>query len=219
MNKTIQVFIALAALAAVFVVPSVASASPELTSPTGTKAPVGTGIQLISVAHAQTPTRLIYTTSGGISQCESGVTMTGEVSSNTGTDIAINISTVSIGCPTNVTITPNHTNNPVHNGVTSLPWCLTANGLEDLVSIRGGACSEAARPLTVSMHTALGICNYENASLTAPYTTHPSATIATVATQQFSKNTGGGFCPSAVAWDFAFTLKTDTKIPEDVYIK
>jgi hypothetical protein len=230
MNKAIQACIALAALVAVFLVPSVALASPELTSPTGTKAPVGTRIQLTNAAHAATTKQVFITTSPDIIECEK-ITMTGEVSSNTGTDIAINILTVEfrgpIGspCPSatlgNFTITPSHTSNPIpHNGINSLPWCLTVNGLEDFVSIRGGTCSEAPRPLTFSIHSpSWGTCYYEKASLTAIYTTHPAPTILTVANQAISKHTGSVFCTSTVRFDFALTLETDTEAPQDVYIK
>lgn len=229
MNKTIQAYIALAAFAAIFVVPSVASASPELTSPTGTKAPVGTLITVTNAEHAVTPKRARLTTPSGTIECES-VTMTGEVSSNTGTDIGINLTTVQIantasspcdgGKLGKFNFTPNHTSNVTHNGVSSLPWCLTANGLEDKALIRGGNCSEALRPMTFLFHTPMaGTCSYEMVSISADYTTHPTAAILTIPNQKFFKSTGSIFCPAEGALEMALTLETDTGTPGDVYIK
>ena len=224
--KLVKACIAMAAFAALVVVPSVASASPLLTSPTGTTAPAGLSIQATNVAHAGTAKHTLMTTSAGNVTCDTA-TLTGALEKNTGTHIAGNITTVQFEGPAggpcssplgNVTITPNHTTNPVHNGQASLPWCVTANTLDDKITLRGGLCSQAARPLTFAMHTPIGECEYWKASVTATYTTHPAAAIATVSGEEFKKTTGSVFCPESGKLDMAFTLETDVANPQDVYV-
>lgn len=230
--KLLKACIALAAFAALLLVPSAASAGPELTAPTGTSIPAGANIQATSVAHAGTASALRLTTSAGNLECATA-TLTGTLTSNTETHVAGEITTASFsGTPAapasahcsspfgNITVTPSHTTNPAHNGVSSLPWCVTANTLNDQLVVRGGKCSEAARALTFTVHSPIGICSYQRASATAVYTTHPAAAVATVSNQEFTKTTGSVFCPSSGQLDMAFKLETDVagKSPEDIYI-
>ena len=221
--KLVKACIALAAFAAIFVVPSVASASPELTHPTGSTVPVGTKIIATNVEHSGTSKITKMTTSIGNIEC-STATMTGEVTSNTGTHIAGDITTVEFkgtpgepnsahcfgGFGGNTTVTPSHTTNPEHNGVQSLPWCITANELNDKFTVRGGKCSEKERALTFQLHTVTaGTCSYEKASVTGTYTTHPADAILTITGQEFTKVTGGAFCAASGKLDMAFTMTTD----------
>lgn len=226
MKNLIRASVAIAAFSALFVVASVASAI-TLTSPTGTAAGAGATFQATNIAHAKTEKHSLFTTPAGNITCDI-VTLTGTLHTNGPSQITGEITTVeargatSAVCTSpfgNVTVTPNHTSNPTHNGVASLPWCIVA-GKEDKISLRGGGCTEAERPLTWTLHTpTTGTCSYQRASLTATYTTHPAAAVATVdANQTFTKTTGGGFCPSSGAFDLAFTVETDTGTPEDVYI-
>lgn len=220
--KLLKACIALAAFAAIFVVPSVASASPELTAPTGTT--YSGNIIATNVAHSTTSEITKMVTAIGNIECATA-TLTGEVETNSGTHIAGNITTAEFfgkpgvkphgahcfgGFGGNTTVTPNHTVNPEHNGVKSLPWCVTANELNDKFSVRGGKCSEIARPLTFTLHTAsVGSCGYEKASVTGTYTTHPADAILTIENQEFKKITGGAFCPGSGKLTMAFTLTED----------
>lgn len=236
MNKTIQqACIALAIFVAVFVAPSPASASPELTSPTGTRAPVGTLLQGTNVEHGETSKVLKMTTSVGTFECAEA-TLTGELTSNQEAHVAGNVTTTEFrgtpAAPTSphcagpgglgtITITPSHITNPSHNGVSSLPWCITADAVADQFTVRGGKCSEAARNLTFILHsTTIGPCTYQKTSVTGTYTTHPAAAVLTIQSQKFTKITGSPFCPSEGSLDMAFTLETDPegKAGQDVYI-
>lgn len=224
MKNVIRASIATMAFAAVFVVPSVASASPELTHPTGTTAPVGTLIEMKNVAHSSTP-KAFTTVSGAMGTFECATTtLTGELTKNSGTQIQANITTAEFrGTPAEpnsahcwqfggyaVTLTPNHTQNPTHNGIGSLPWCFTVEGAQDEFSIRGGKCSEAARPLVFVYHSAVaGACTFQKSVLSGTYTTHPSDAIFTVQKENFTKVTGNVFCPGAWEMVWAFTMTTD----------
>ena len=228
--KLAKACIALAAFAAIFVVPSIASAaSPELFETTAGGSndlvPVGTSIIATNVAHSNTPTQIVLTTSAGSIVCGKA-TLTGEVTKNGG-GIEGNITTAEFAgthgvtttghCSGNLvvgeklTATPNHTTNPCHTmSVThcSLPWCVKA-GAEDTFNVRGGKCSEPATPLTFTLHGNI-TCQYEKASVTGTYTTHPADATLTIAEQEFKRNsTSSAFCSASVKLTMAFTITTD----------
>jgi hypothetical protein len=224
MSKLTRAFFVAAVFAALFLVPSVASASPELTHPTGTTAPVGTLIEMKNVAHSISPKGFATKGATGTFECAT-TTMTGELAKNSGTQIQANITTAEFrGTPEEpnsadcfqpggygaTTMTPNHTQNPTHNGNSSLPWCFTVEGAEDKFSLRGGKCSEAARPLVFVYHSAVaGACTFQKSALSGTYTTHPSDAIFTVQGQEFTRATGSAFCPGAWGMDWSFTMTTD----------
>lgn len=242
MKHVIKAIIAMAAFAALFVVPSIASAAPLLTHPTGT-APKGSHegghftIQATNVAHSATEKVTKLTTPVGTIEC-TNATLTGSLLTNTGTKIQGEITTANFsgtpGTETShcrgpfggtITPTPSHTSNPCHTptGGTehcSLPWCVTAEGTKDKITIRGGKCEAAPKPITFQFHdTVIGTCSYSRESLTATYTTHPNAAIATVdAGQSFTKTTGSSFCPSSGELDMAYTLETEGPSPTDLYV-
>ena len=225
MKNLVRATIAAAAFAALFVVPSIALAI-QVTAPTGT--PYIGSIIATNVAHANTPKKLTMTTSVGTLECEAA-TLTGNIHVNGPTQVTGNITTAQFenaggaacsGPLGSVVVTPSHTSNPEHNGVKSLPWCLTA-GAEDTFTVRGGLCTEAPRPLTFQLHTSIaGTCSYQKASVTGTYTTHPADAIATITGQEFTLVTGGGFCPPWGKLDMAFTLWRETNgvEVEPVYI-
>lgn len=232
--RLVRACIAMAAFTAIFVVPSVASASPELTHPTGTTVPKGTPITATNVAHAGTPAfGKLALPGGGAVECATA-TMTGEVHANAGNDITGNITTVEFKGETNpvnhntadcssplgkVQVTPNHTTNPTHNGVGSLPWCIRANTPDDTFTVRGGSCTEVSRPITFTLHvTGVTSCSYQKASVGGTYTTHPNVAILTVSGEKFTKTTGSIFCPNEGTLTLAFTLETDNEKKEDLYI-
>lgn len=238
--KLVKACIAMAAFAALFVVPSVASAI-QLTSPTGTTAPVGTLIQGTNVAHSKTSVVTVMTTGAGNIECAKA-TLTGELTKNAanGAIVEGNVTTASFsGTPSEpasahctapggfgtTTVTPSHTSDTKHEYAagkesTSLPWCIKAEA-EDVFTVRGGKCSEESRPLVFSLHTTLlGTCTYSKASVSGTYTTHPNAAIVTISGQEFTQVTGSAFCPPTGKLDMAFTLETDpaSGSPSDVYI-
>ena len=242
MKNLIKACIAMAAFAAIFVVPSVASAtSPELTHPTGSTVPVGTNIIATNVAHSTTSEITKFTNNlGATVECQTA-TLTGKVITNTGTHIVGEITTAEFKNKTsstcsselgNVTVTPSHTSIPCHTPTGStqrctLPLCITASNLKDEFEVFGqveGDCDNGKKgPIFFTLDTVLaGPCSYERAAaLVGTYTTHPADAILTVTPgQTLNKVTGGGFCPSSGSLDMAFTMTTDVEgiEKEPIYI-
>jgi hypothetical protein len=227
--KLLKASIALAAFAAVFVVPSIASAGPTLTAPTGT-AYKGTYIEAenVGVTKMTLPAGI-----GGSVECQTA-TMTGDLTTNSGGHVSGDIETVEFrGRPKQanphesnqcdsplgaVSVTPNHTTNPKQGGVGSLNWCLTANTNDNKFTVRGGNCTEATRPLTFTLHTPIGECAYSKASVTGSYTTHPNDAVLTLSEQEFTKSVGSAFCPGSGKLDMSFTLRTDDANTQPMYI-
>lgn len=234
MSKVIRSVIGLVALAAFAVLPSMATASPELVNLLGMKVPVGTNFQATNVAHAATSAIVKITLPDGkVIECQTGF-MTGKIIKNSGTHIEGEITAAEFsGTPGvtphtghcksplgNVTVTPNLATNPAHEGHPSLPWCITAANNKDQFEIKGGKCGGMALPLTVAIHSpASGLCSYSTASVTGTYTTDPAAAIGTIINQEFTKITGGVFCPPNGKLDMAFTLEEDVASPFDFYIR
>lgn len=231
--KLVKACIAMAAFAALFVVPSIASAV-QITHPTGTTAPVGTLITATNVQHSGTAKNTIMTVPGvGNFECTEA-TLTGELTKNAagGASVEGNITTAefrghpgggSNDCNSPLgtfVVKPSHTNNEVHTGKTSLPWCVRAAG-GDTFTLRGGKCSEAARALTFSLQvTGIAPCLYEKAEVTGTYTTHPGDLIGTIINQEFKESalTSSIFCPNAGSLDMAFTLETDNELKQGLFI-
>lgn len=219
--RLVKACIALAAFAAIFVVPSMASAALELTHPTGTRAPVGTNILATNVAHSTTPTQTVLTTNIGNVTCAKA-TITGTVTKNDGTTVEGTISTAEFGgthevttsghCAgsgilgSQITPTPSHTSDEDK----SLPWCLKAEK-EHVFRVWGeseGSCAKK-RPVTFTLHGAI-TCTYEKPEVIGTYTTHPSDLIVTVNKQIFTRSaSSSAFCPKEGGLDLAFTLATD----------
>lgn len=226
--KLLKACIAMAAFAAIFVVPSIASASPVLTSPTGTTAPLGL-IEAHNVAHGSGLSHTTMTIPGFAEPITcSTATMTGELTRNDHVKVEGNITTAQFEGPNgapctgplgNVTVTPSHAVNPSHNGTGSLPWCIKAEGLQDTFTVRGGKCSEATRPVVFTLHTSLvGACTYSRASLSGSYTTHPADAVLTLTEVEFTRVTGSGFCPASGKLNMAFTLRRDNPTTDVIYI-
>lgn len=198
--KLVKACIALAAFAALFVVPSVASASLELTAPTGTRykgSVIATNIKLPPENKVHT----LFTTNIGTVTCDlatlTGSVLTDETDSPFNKHVLGEITTAefkgkeSANCTSpvgNVTVTPNHITNPSHTpsgGVAhaSLPWCITAEK-EDRLLVWGRTSGETChapkntQAPTFTLHTAIaGTCSYEKeivGPLTATYRTHTS---------------------------------------------
>jgi hypothetical protein len=214
MKNLIKASIAMAAFAALLVVPSVASAL-TVTAPTGTSY-IGNVIAT-NVPHANTKEHTLMTLPGGGAVTCDRATLTGKTLNNHANPIQGEITTAQFEGPNknpectspfgNVTPTPNHTKDLLHNGLTSLPWCIKA-GAENKFTLRGGTCA-APRAVTFALHTPVGECVYSKETVNGTYTTHPIDAIGTIIDQEFTKITGSFFCPASGKLDMAFTLTTD----------
>lgn len=227
MKNVIRACSAMAVFAAMFVLPSVASAL-ELTHPTGTRAPVGTNIIATNVAHSGTPTQTVLTTSLGKVVCGSA-TITGKILVNGPNHVLGTVETANFAgthektttghcggegfVGSTVTPTPSHTSDEQGSGrPASLPWCMTA-GAEDKFELWGeveGSCTNGkTRPVTFTLHGSL-TCGYEKAIVVGTYTTHPADALVTIE-QTFSRRAGeSAFCPATGTLKMAFTLTSDT---------
>lgn len=230
MMNLIRASIAMAAFVTLFILPSIAYGV-VLTYPTGTAAPVGTKLLATTVAHANTSRTVILKTGLGNVECETGE-FTGELTKNSGGVVEEEITTIEYrgksgqithgstcfgGFGGDTTVTPNHATNPCHtpaggSATCALPRCLKVEA-EDKVTIRGGKCSEAARPLMFTLDTTtIGACTYRRLeSYIGTYTTHPADTVLTFVSQKIQKVTGSVFCPSTGEIFMAFTMTIDNE--------
>jgi hypothetical protein len=218
--RLVKACIALAAFAAIFVIPSMASAALELTHPTGTRAPVGTKILATNVEHSTTKTPTVLTTNIGNVECTKA-TITGELTKNNGTEVEGTITTAEFGgtpgltttghCKGSgllgekITPTPSHTSDEDK----SLPWCMKAEK-EDIFRVwgEGKTCAEK-REVTFTLHGAI-TCTYQAPEVIGTYTTHPAEAIVTVNKAAFLRSaSSSAFCPKEGFLDLAFTLATD----------
>lgn len=213
-RKLITACMALAAFMAFAVVPSISSASPELTHPTGTTLKVGSKIDATNVGDT-----LMTDAGGGVLTRCSSATMTGTVTSNTGTAIAADISTATFsgtaaggactGSFGSTTPTPKN-----------LPWCIKSTKTADQFEVRGGACSEASKPITFILDAPFGVeCKYSRTSaILGTFATHPSDAVLTISKVEFPGESTPFPCPSTGYLDMSFTLETDTPTAEPIYI-
>lgn len=212
-KKIMLVCLALAALA---VAPATASAvnDPEVTSPTGTLAAVGS--QFLGTNVGET----VATDANGniLTRCTTAK-MTGTLTKNDGTNVEGNITSVSLtgtgpeGKCTSAFGNIRYTFSPATNG---LPWCIksTFAMTTDEVQIRGDECTKAARPIRVILHSdTVGECIYERTTaIAATFATDTGGQDATLtASKQSINKVGGGiFCPSQSFYDLTMTLEKDT---------
>jgi hypothetical protein len=201
------------------------SAGPKLTFPTGTLFAVGSKLRATNVGN-QT-----YTSSTGeaLYACTANQ-WTGTLTKNNGTEVEANIETASItgtGAGSSCTTTFGNTRwtlSPYTNG---LPWCYRATSTmaSDEFQIRGGKCSEAAKPMRFVWESVSEIeaeCVYERGSATpiaATYTTHPEDAKLTISEAEFTKLSGAVSCPTSLKLDSTFTLERDNHPePTPMYI-
>jgi hypothetical protein len=201
-------------LAAFLVLSAAASASPVMTTSSGTVAPVGTTYKGITIG----PTKL--TTSAFTLECSAGVN-SGVLTKNTGTEIQGEIKTLEVsgtGVSGDCTSTLGafKVTTTAGNGV---PYCMTNVPKTDTLSIRGGSCSSAARPITYLIDFTSGFtCAYQReAAITAPFTTFPSDATATQSEVEFKLESGGFQCPSVAKLDASMTL-VETATGQPAYV-
>jgi hypothetical protein len=195
-------------------VPSGSSASPVLTHPTGTSLATGAKVTITNIGITR------FKDSGGVTifECITALT-TGPVVSNSGTLFGINIETASTtGTGEEGRCTASFGNVKYTTGVEGgLPWCLTGKS-EDKFEIRGGKCTEAARPLKVTLDsTGAGECKYKKSTgELGTFTTDGTGdAVLTIVGQEFTKEAGSLFCPSSYKVEAAMTMETDTSASAD----
>jgi hypothetical protein len=214
LRKLNPVPLCVVALIAAVLLPAASSASPVLTHPTGTSLAKGAKVTITNIALTR------FKNSGGaiIFECVTALT-TGPLVSNSGTLFGIDIETASTtgtgaegqcsGSLGNVKYTT-----AVEGG---LPWCLTGKG-EDNFEIRGGRCSELARPIKIILDTTTaGECKYKKSTgELGTFTTDGTGdAILTIVEQEFIKEAGSFVCPGAYKVEAAMTMETDTTLSSD----
>jgi hypothetical protein len=215
-KKLMTGLLALVALAAM-ALPAVASASPEITHPTGTTLATGAKITGTNVGNT------VLTSSLGNVECSKAL-MTGTLTKNSGTAVEGTISSASFkGTEGGAEEKCSGAFGSVAVTVTSLPWCIRATNTmaPDEFQVRGGACTEAAKAITFALHTSLfGTCTFERAAaspVTGTFRTHAAGdALLTITNVAFTRTSG--FCPSEGKLDMSFTLETDKTIAEPLYI-
>lgn len=233
-KKIVLVCMATAAIAA-FVIPASASASPRLCETTADHVTchnltVGTFVKGTNVGD------WTFTSPAGNLVCNS-VTVTGNLTENSGTSVKVDITSVSFGgtgssgdCTgalgASFTLITN-----VGNGV---PWCLSANNemSADEFQIRGNSCNLASRSITLETNiTGMNDCKYNRtAAIRGTFTTDNSGTTEEDAILSFSEQEWtleaesrtsifAPACPSSWKLDGKVTLETDSASTEPLYIK
>jgi hypothetical protein len=226
MRKLIAACLVVTALAAV---PSMASAKPVLTSPTGTVAPVGTKI----VGTLAAGTTSILTTSFGQLVCNTAIvkgslSANSTASGNEGTITSVEFGNTS-GAKSASEPEPECTGSGFLAGgafvtVTS-PVCVETTEATDTIKVRGGECGKAPSAIVfhLTVTTIFGNvpCSYQRTAVTGPLTgtlnTHPTQASATFAEQGFVKTgESGGECPVSAKIDLSFNSETEAGAP--VYV-
>jgi hypothetical protein len=213
-KKVVAALAVAAAFAAFSIMATAASAAPVITHPTGTVLATGTLIEGTQLGVSKMTTGSDPGTP--VVEC-SNSTMTGKLTKNNTAE----------GFEGEITSATFWGTGPVspHNGLTEctgsfgnlavtalgLPWCIRSTKTPDAFEVRGGKCSEAAKPITFSLiSTTVGTCNYEGGPVSGTFHTHPTDLIATVThSGGFKKSSGSFLCPGEGNLDMEFTLETD----------
>ncbi len=210
-SKLTTVCVTVAAFAAFAALPAVASASPQLTYPTGTRLATGSKFRGHNLELA------ILTFSQGTLDC-SKATITGTLTKNNGTKIEGNIESATF----TGTEPEERCSGPTGSlkyTFPSVPWCIQSTAVSDGFSIRGGNCTEEARALTFIQDSSLaGECKYEKASLSGTFTTHPEDAEMSISEQEFVKEAGGILCPASFKLDLTLTLERDIEGTQPLYV-
>jgi hypothetical protein len=207
-------------LAAFLAMPATASAvnNPLITYPTGTLLSVGSKIK------AQNLGLQLMTVELGTLACSS-FELTGTLKKNTAIEVEIEVEKAIAGgdaaggaCTAPGVFGPsmNWTFAIATNG---LPWCLrsTSAMAADEVQIRGGKCTEAARPIRFIYDG--GGCAYERtAPMVGTLTTHPEDAQISFAAQEFKAVEACFGIGARILFDWAFTLTKDEALGGPIYI-
>jgi hypothetical protein len=224
-----QLVVACLTIATLGVIPSLASALPVVTHPTGTVLATGTKITATNVGTS--------TLSNGLGSitCSTAI-LTGTLETNTtAAGIKGTITSAKFGGTTGKTITgdeePECTGTGFYAGgaglTTKPPYCIESIEANDTFKMRGGKCSEApTKPkFQVSVTTIFGTvtCIYETekANLSGTFETDGSGSDVktSLSEQAFVKSSGsGGECPSSGKLSLTTTSETDSGTAEPVYV-
>lgn len=223
MNKNI--FATCLVLAAFAVAPSLASANPILTEPTGTPLAVGSPVAGTNVGRA------FFTTSIGTFDCDS-TAFHGTVAKNsTAGGVQIEITSFTIGGtgplasgePSNeCTGVSFFTANASHRA-TGLPWCLQTPAASDVFSIRGGACGGSQTALTLDWTiTGVPTCEYSRTStangilVTDGGGTNENNLV--LSNQAWTLLSGSAVCWTETKFSVTFSLETDNEGHAAIYL-
>src|SRR4051812_48170001 len=149
MSKKLIVSCMTIAAFAAFGAASIASASPVLTHPTGTAAPIGTKFTATNIGET------VFTAGSTTWTCSKDL-LTGTITRNNGTEIEGTIENASFKgteteerCAGSLGATKFTTSGGA--GFNGTPWCFkleTNAAKEDILTIRGNSCANAARSIT-----------------------------------------------------------------------
>lgn len=185
-RRLLAPWLCLAALAAL---PATASASPVLTE-NGAFVPVGATVQATSIGLP------IVTASPVNYECKKS-TMHGNVARNSGTRVEVEFSSFSLSSCTSLF-------GGLSLEASNLPWCWKTTEAADSFELRGGKCSEAAKPLTVFVNG----CPATRTAITGTFKTSPEDFWMTLANQEFAPEFG--FNCQRVTPDINYTVETAT---------
>ena len=202
-----------ACIAAIVVLPSSALAtnSPEVTYPTGTKLATETKLRAVNVGEPKL-------TLGATTVTCSSSQLEGKLTKNTGEEVEATIEAASFtggDCSHNGGQWTAISTAPKEHGI---PWCLrsTPEHLEHEVQIRGGKCSEvSAQPIRLEVNTqetkVVFECVYErSAAVPGTYQTHPGDTVLTSNNVEFLRVAGNiVICPASMKIDTSFTFEKE----------
>jgi hypothetical protein len=212
-KKIIVAYMALAAFA-MFAVAATSASATILTQPTGTAATTGTKFKATNIGITK------FNASGLTLECSNDA-LTGTITKNNGTEIEGTIETASFKgaeseelCKSNLGATKVTTT--VGNGV---PWCVKAEtnaAKEDILTVRGNSCANAARSITFVFDIGSLECKYERTTTTGPivgtYTTDTTGDAIGSITPSGSAVVREGtnvLCPATGTLEMSLTLETD----------
>lgn len=210
-----KLFAACLVIAAFAVVPSLASANPILTEPTGTALGAGATITATNVGE----TTLV--TSTGTLSCNTDDLHGTLISNATAAGVKGEITSAKFGgtgplqsgaeaneCTGSNFFTPNTTITPNQ----SLPWCLEAAAATDTFTVKGGKCSATTAINFKLDTTGVGTCEYTRAAVISGTLVTDGGganeNTAAIANTAFTLVSGPGLCPSEGKLNMRFSLET-----------
>jgi hypothetical protein len=220
-----KLIVACMVIAAFAVVPSLASAKPVITHPTGSVLATETKILATNVGG---PT-IMTLTGGGKIECSSakltGTLKTNSTASGFEGEIESATFTGTGGTQASEPGLPECTGTFLSAvTVTGLPWCLEGTEANDNFKLRGGKCSEAAKALNFTLSSTIFgfpvVCKYQRGAaspVTGHFTTHPAGDLVGTVTgePEFLRVESSETCPTGGSLDMSFTAETDTTASAD----
>jgi hypothetical protein len=208
---------ALTAATGFLVQPASASASPELTFPTGTRLATGSLLQVTNFGVARF--------SDGINfplECPTAK-FTGTLATNSGSSVQINFSSMKLeglGKEGDCASEKEEFKRSVKVTYSNLPWCFKAPALgNDSFEYRGGKCGEEPKPVTLILNITGGPeCKYEAASIRGTFKTHPEDAKLEMVSELKGESSNSFLCATSLSTETAMTMERDSLVAEPVYI-